>query len=218
MAASTVHRLHAVGATELARFIPVARHCQTSSDPDLRSLWRDGRGVFRVDEDGLLRHRQASSDRADDHLLVPKELRNAVLAAMHNTTFGGHFASRRTLDRLQRRYFWPRMRKAVDAWCQACRTCVARNEPTRKSKAPLQMLEVSCAFQTLAMDFLGPLEGTVIQRLPLHFGRLRLLLKMDRDVSNALPSGHGSCRRIGWQLVCEIRRAHSPALRSKEEL
>ncbi|KRX34225.1 Gag-Pol polyprotein [Trichinella murrelli] len=97
MAASTVHRPHAVGATELARLIPVARHCQTSSDPDLRSLWRDGRGVFRVDEDGLLRRRQASSDRADDQLLVPKELRNAVLAAMHNTTFGGHFASRRTL-------------------------------------------------------------------------------------------------------------------------
>ncbi|KRX59712.1 Retrovirus-related Pol polyprotein from transposon 17.6 [Trichinella sp. T9] len=91
------YRPHAVGATELARLIPVARHCQTSSDPDLRSLWRDGRGVFRVDEDGLLRRRQASSDRADDQLLVPKELRNAVLAAMHNTTFGGHFASRRTL-------------------------------------------------------------------------------------------------------------------------
>ncbi|KRY06323.1 hypothetical protein T03_16229 [Trichinella britovi] len=68
------------------------------------------------------------------------------------------------------------------------------------------------------MDFLGPLEGTVIQRLPLHFGRLRLLLKMDRGVSNALPSGHGICRCIGWQLVWEIRRAHSPALRSKEEL
>ncbi|KRZ17260.1 Gag-Uncharacterized protein [Trichinella zimbabwensis] len=52
------------------------------------------------------------------------------------------------------------LRKAVDAWCQACRTCAARNEPTRKAKAPLQMPEVSCAFQTLAMDFLGPLEAT----------------------------------------------------------
>ncbi|KRZ65623.1 Retrovirus-related Pol polyprotein from transposon 17.6, partial [Trichinella papuae] len=97
------------------------RHCPTSSDPDLWSLWRDGRGVFRVDENGLLRRRQASSDYVDDQLIVPKELRNDVLTAMHNTTFGGHFASRRTLDRLQRRYFWPRMRKAVDAWCQACR-------------------------------------------------------------------------------------------------
>ncbi|KRZ02829.1 Transposon Ty3-I Gag-Pol polyprotein, partial [Trichinella zimbabwensis] len=115
------------------------RHCLTSSDPD---LW------------------QASSDYVDDQLLVPKELRNDVLAAMHNTTFGGHFASRRTLDRLQRRYFWPRMRKAVVAWCQACRTCAARNEPTRKAKAPIQMPEASCAFQTLAMDFLGPLEAT----------------------------------------------------------
>ncbi|KAL1235419.1 Leucine-rich repeat receptor-like kinase protein [Trichinella spiralis] len=110
------------------------------------------------------------------------------------------------------------MRKAVDAWCQACRTCVARSESTRKSKAPLQTPEMSCAFQTLAMDFLGPLEATVTQRLPLHFGRLRLLLKMNRGVSNAFPSGHESCRRIGWQLVFEIRRAHSPALRPKEEL
>ncbi|KRY64642.1 Retrovirus-related Pol polyprotein from transposon [Trichinella pseudospiralis] len=136
------------------------RHCPTSSDPDLRSLWRDGKGVFRVDENGLLRRRQAGGDHVVDQLLVPKELRNDVLAAMHNSTFGGHFASRRTLDRLQRRYFWPRMRKAVDAWCQVCRTCAARNEPTRKAKAPLQMPETSCAFQTLAMDFLGPLEAT----------------------------------------------------------
>ncbi|KRY98569.1 hypothetical protein T11_17594, partial [Trichinella zimbabwensis] len=29
------------------------RHCPTSSDPDLLSLWRDGRGVFRVDENGF---------------------------------------------------------------------------------------------------------------------------------------------------------------------
>ncbi|KRY81781.1 Retrovirus-related Pol polyprotein from transposon 17.6 [Trichinella pseudospiralis] len=96
------------------------RYYPTFSDPDLRSLWRDGRGVFRVDENDLLRRRQASGDHVVDQLLVPKELRNDVLAAMHNSTFGGHFASRRTLDRLQRRYFWPRMRKAVDAWCQVC--------------------------------------------------------------------------------------------------
>ncbi|KRY26606.1 Retrovirus-related Pol polyprotein from transposon 17.6 [Trichinella spiralis] len=147
------------------------RLCPTSSDPDLRSLWRDGRGVFLVGENGLFRRS-----------------RPAATVSMISCSF--------------------QRKKAVDAWCQACRTCVARSESTRKSKAPLQTPEMSCAFQTLAMDFLGPLEATVTQRLPLHFGRLRLLLKMDRGISNAFPSGHESCRRIGWQLrgLQDLRR------------
>ncbi|KRZ75580.1 Retrovirus-related Pol polyprotein from transposon 17.6 [Trichinella papuae] len=84
------------------------RHCPTSSDPDLLTLWRDGRGVFPVDGNGLLRRRQASSDHVDDQLLVPKELRNDVLAAMHNTTFGGHFAPAARVPRETKRHGKPR--------------------------------------------------------------------------------------------------------------
>ncbi|KRX39367.1 Gag-Pol polyprotein [Trichinella murrelli] len=153
MAASTVHRPHAVGATELARLIPVARHCQTSSDPDLRSLWRDGRGVFRVDEDGLLRRRQASSDRADDQLLVPKELRNAVLAAMHNTTFGGHFASRRTLATLFLATHEEGGGRVVSGLPHVCR---AKRTDTEIQGAPTDARSILCVPNT-GHGLFGPL-------------------------------------------------------------
>ena len=117
------------------------RHCPPRPEADLRSLWAAGEGAFHLDGDGLLRRRRNGRGHAEDQIVVPKALRIDVLETMHNSTFGGHFASRRTLDRLQCCYFWPGMALAADAWCKGCHTCAARNEPRERRKPPYRQLK-----------------------------------------------------------------------------
>ncbi len=58
------------------------------------------------------------------------------------------------------KYFWSNMRIDVIAWCKACKTCAARKNPARYTKAPLKPLPIEGPFVRVSMDILGPLPKT----------------------------------------------------------
>lgn len=51
------------------------------------------------------------------NLVVPKELQTLVLEQLHNSVTGGHLGIKKTLSRVQSRYFWYQLRNDVKKWC-----------------------------------------------------------------------------------------------------
>lgn len=48
----------------------------------------------------------------------------------------------------------------VEEWCRTCKICIAKKDPPKKGKSPLQIFNVGAPFERVEMDILGPLPGT----------------------------------------------------------
>ncbi|XP_074337152.1 uncharacterized protein LOC141674323 [Apium graveolens] len=51
------------------------------------------------------------------------EIRNQVIAALHNSSLGGHSGQTACVQRMKLLFFWPNMKKDVDQWIQKCEVC-----------------------------------------------------------------------------------------------
>ena len=88
--------------------------------------------------------------------IVPKVLREEVLADLHEGALGGHLGVDKTLARLKERFYWPGHYNDVRDWCQNCGTCASRKSPAPKAHAPLLSIETGYPMQLVAMDIISP--------------------------------------------------------------
>jgi hypothetical protein len=120
-------------------------------------------GQMGVDEEGLLRHfwwTQRGDRRTDTRcqLVVPAELAEAVMRAMHDDILAGHLGEKRTLERIRVHYWWLGMFSQVKKWVRTCPTCQQRNHPKGRTPGLLQSIPpASRPFQRLGVDLIGPL-------------------------------------------------------------
>ena len=95
-------------------------------------------------------------------LVVPRPLRRAVLLAHHENALTGHRGIQGTYDRLRRNYFWINMMADVVAWVNSCMDCAKRKKRKYGQSAGLHPIPTNDRpFDTIAMDYLGPLPKTV---------------------------------------------------------
>lgn len=121
-------------------------------------------GTYDCGSDGLPRN--------NGRLYVPISLREEALRTVHDTLLAGHQGIRRTLDLLQRSYWWPTMRQDVQSYVSTCETC-ARSKPDsgRPSGFLLPLPIPDRPWQALSMDF--------IVDLPVSFGYTTILVVVD---------------------------------------
>ena len=86
---------------------------------------------------------------------------------------GGHLGVKKTLEKVQMRFYWPSQKKDVEKWCASCAKCSSRKSPL-PPRAPLQLEDSVSRLQ---------LEDS------LHSGGGRLFHQVEGGVSN---EGHGS--------------------------
>ena len=58
-----------------------------------------------------------------EQIVVPEPLRDTVLSTAHDGLLAGHCGVRRTLSRIQSRFFWPGAAGTVRKYCQSCDIC-----------------------------------------------------------------------------------------------
>ncbi|KAL5469070.1 hypothetical protein EMCRGX_G030262 [Ephydatia muelleri] len=76
-------------------------------------------------------------------LVLTASLVPGVLSGLHDTPVGGHLGVKKTLEKVQMRFYWPSQKKDVEKW------------------APLQLEDsVSRPLERIAMDIVGPLPVT----------------------------------------------------------
>jgi hypothetical protein len=112
-------------------------------------------------------------------LVVPDhdELKIKLLRHVHDSPMGGHAGRAKTLEVLQRQYYWPSMHETVRRYVKSCHTCSRTKASREKYHGLLKPLPVpERRWADLSVDFivdLPPSEGcenimVVVDRLSKH--------------------------------------------------
>jgi hypothetical protein len=113
----------------------------------------EGETEYFIDQDGIIFRRWKNGEH---QLVVPEKFVRKVISLNHNPIFVGHPGQARTLNILCLRYYWPKMRRDVQAYIQNCQEC-QQTKPSHEFRAPMgEVLEPSYPFQVTAMDICGP--------------------------------------------------------------
>jgi len=88
--------------------------------------------------------------------IVPYALRDAAVRSCHVGMAGGHLGAKKTLDQVQRRFYWTTWRSDTIRHCRRCPECSAYHRGQLPRSAPLQPIIAGAPFERLSIDLTGP--------------------------------------------------------------
>ena len=103
------------------------------------------------------------------------EERRVIIKSLHDTPAYGHPGITRTIDFVERSYWWPGLRRDVAEYVRGCGECQRHKVNNRPTKAPLQPIyphKNATPFEVVALDF--------ITKLPLSDGYDSILTITDQ--------------------------------------
>ena len=95
-----------------------------------------------------------------DRLFLPPddELRTQVIYRTHSSSPEGHPGRTKTLDLLNRTYWWPRISRDVAAYVRACELCIRTKSPRSLPQGFLQPLPIPFhTWSDILIDYITPL-------------------------------------------------------------
>ncbi|KAJ9507837.1 hypothetical protein QJQ45_019250, partial [Haematococcus lacustris] len=95
-------------------------------------------------------------------LYIPSSpLRAQLLHEAHDAHTAAHLGRAKTLERLQRHFYWPQMHKTVQEYVRTCDKCQRNKATNQLPPGLLQPLPIpSRNWHQVSMDFIGPLPAT----------------------------------------------------------
>ncbi|KAJ9531768.1 hypothetical protein QJQ45_021918 [Haematococcus lacustris] len=86
---------------------------------------------------------------------------HTLLHEAHDAHTAAHLGRAKTLERLQRHFYWPQMHKTVQEYVRTCDKCQRNKATNQLPPGLLQPLPIpSRNWQQVSMDFIGPLPAT----------------------------------------------------------
>ena len=97
-----------------------------------------------------------------EQIVVPVKYRDLILEKSHEDNFSGHFGVQKTLSRILKCFYWPKIKQDVVRHCKTCHQCQVIGKPNQNiAKAPLLPIpSVGEPFQNVVIDIVGPLPRT----------------------------------------------------------
>ena len=112
---------------------------------------------FFIRDEFIWRHNRGG----EDVLCVPNgksknsSLHGRIIEQAH--TIVGHFGSQRTADYIRRWYWWPRLQKEVESFCDSCEWCIRSKGEYASPRGKLHSLPIAeRPWDSIGMDFIGP--------------------------------------------------------------
>jgi hypothetical protein len=99
-----------------------------------------------------------------DQVVIPNDelLKRSILYELHDAYYSGHFGETKSIQAVQRMYWWPGMIKDIKRYVQACPTCQRNKAPNNKPAGLLQPLPVPTEpWQHVTMDFITQLPQSI---------------------------------------------------------
>lgn len=109
--------------------------------------------------EGVLYKKECKPLRQRYLLCLPKTQQLRVLEEYHAGKFGGHMGIRRTFEKIQERYYWPKMYSQVKRYVKGCDLC-QRMKSAKTLYGLLQPVEASTPFHTVGLDIVGPFQSS----------------------------------------------------------
>lgn len=88
--------------------------------------------------------------------VVPKSLRQVIIAACHASPFAGHSDEHKTLWRVVTKFWWPSVAKDVRTAVRSCAMCKAVNIVSHESQVKLKTVTANSPFDVVAFDIWSP--------------------------------------------------------------
>lgn len=100
---------------------------------------------------------EAMTDQFAWKLWLPKELVAEALRIAHDSPMAAHGGFLKTLERVRRTYYWPKLVDDVRDYVGKCAVCKASKAPNQVMRPPMgKSPESQRFFQRIYVDFLGP--------------------------------------------------------------
>lgn len=209
----TLLRPLAISATLHSRTSPIAQQIRDyiKHDPAIQETLEALRNPEQPRDDAIaeeLEHYTLEDDLLlyDGLVYVPDfdDLKVAICKQAHDAKEIGHPGQAKTLEILERNFYWPRMRNFVNTYVRTCDAC-QRNKPVHHKKyGLLQTLPVpSAPWKSLSMDH--------ITDLPPSHGYDAILVVADRMTKQAhfIPARKSDdARDLARQFLRNIFRLH----------
>ncbi len=94
---------------------------------------------------------------ADERVVIPETLKEQVLYRYHNHKLAGHIGIKKTLIKMKKKFFWPKMTKSITNHIRSCLTC-AKMKAHGGNRAPLQPIKPpKKVWSRVSADVIGPL-------------------------------------------------------------
>ncbi|XP_068245439.1 uncharacterized protein [Palaemon carinicauda] len=118
------------------------------------------RTVKYVNIGDLIYRKCLESSKPEDvgklQLVVPVQYRNIIMKLAHESLLAGHFSSRKTIDKIMQKFYWPRASLDIHRFCKSCHSC--QKFSSKPKKVPLvPMPIVNEPFSRIAIDLIGPI-------------------------------------------------------------
>ncbi len=91
---------------------------------------------------------------------VPESMKEEIIKLAHMR--GGHMGIHATIDRLRRRFYFPKLRAEVEDFVKGCKTCQQKLRANQPQKHTLVSPTCGYPFQRLHIDLVGPLNPSQI--------------------------------------------------------
>lgn len=92
-------------------------------------------------------------------ILLPKKLRKSVLTEFHDDPISAHLGFFKTFQKINSRFYWPKMRAEVKEYVRTCELCQKRKLPKQKPAGLLQPIPIpESPFSTIGCDLVGPIN------------------------------------------------------------
>ena len=134
-----------------------------NSDKTIESCFdmaKTGKSEFYIRPLDKLLYRKTQQYGFQVHQLVlPEAKRLEVLVTAHDSVWGGHFAFKKTFQRIQTSFFWPTMRKDIERYTKSCKICQLKKRVTVNDRVPITaIIRPPNFWDTINVDMIGPLD------------------------------------------------------------
>jgi len=129
---------------------------------DLRDLPLDGRKLWSMRPTIILQNNVLVRLDGDAvQLVVRQSLRHQLFTYTHAGPLAAHLGSKIMLAQLRRLYYWPGMRKDIDAWCRQCEGCAISRRPPSRPHAHLRKVSAGAPMDLVAIEILSGLPDPI---------------------------------------------------------
>lgn len=84
--------------------------------------------------------------------------------ACHDDVTAGHLGVTRSLDKIQKRFFWPRLAQQVIRYVRSCTDCQTKKRSTERRAGMLKSVKSSEPFERVGIDLIGPFPPVKIRK------------------------------------------------------
>ncbi|XP_041643802.1 uncharacterized protein zgc:113436 [Cheilinus undulatus] len=153
---------------DIYTFVTKGSFPQTTNPLRKKNLKRYAR-KFIIDEGKL--YYVGSKNDIKREVVIEAERKRKIFLDCHFNEIGHHLGQKKTVNRIQSKYYWLGIIKDVVDWIKVCEKC-QHTKQTKTLTRTIRPIKVDAPWDIVGIDFIGPFPGT-------HQGNTNVIVLID---------------------------------------